>query len=263
MNQCYLVDTHLHLDMSPLGEAIPDVVRRARKAGVMQMITIGIDEDSSFRAVEIALSHDAVYAAVGVHPHDAVDIDVSVFERLREAAVENPGRVVAWGETGLDYAKSYSPVAVQKAVFSNQVEIACELGLPLIIHAREASDDALDLLGACLTPGCSGVFHCFSGDIPIAKRVLDLGFYISVTGVVTFKNAQLTRDVVRYVPADRLLVETDAPFLSPVPFRGKPNEPARVGLVAEEVARVRGITREEAACCTTRNAQVLFGLPSL
>lgn len=263
MNQCVLVDTHVHLDMSPLGGALSDVIQRARDAGVMQMITIGIDGESSLRAVEIALSHDAVYAAVGVHPHDAADINASTLEMLRVTAAENPGRVVAWGETGLDYAKAYSPVAVQKDIFSRQVEIACELELPLIIHAREASHDALDVLTESLTPGCSGVFHCFSGDISVAKKVLDLGFYISVTGVVTFKNAQLTRDVVRYVPSDRLLLETDAPFLSPVPFRGKPNEPARVTLVCDEVARVRGISREEVACCTTRNAQVLFGLPSL
>ncbi len=263
MKSCYLVDTHAHLDMSPLSDNVAAVLQRAAEAGVRQVITIGIDEKSSARALELACANPDVYSSVGVHPHDATSADASVIARLAAMASENPSEVVAWGETGLDYAKEYSPREIQKEVFAMQIDAACELGLPLVIHARDANEDALDILSARLKQGCKGVFHCFSGDREVAKRVLDLGFYISVTGVVTFKNAEVTRDVVRYVPSDRLLVETDAPFLSPVPFRGKPNEPVRVCLVAREVARVRKISEEEAACRTTGNAQDLFGLPAI
>ncbi len=263
MKSCYLVDTHAHLDMSPLDSTVSEVLERAAEQGVRQVITIGIDEKSSVKALETALEHAEVFSTVGVHPHDAAGIRAPVIEGLAAMARENSSKVKAWGETGLDYAKEYSPRSVQKDVFAMQIDAACELGLPLVIHARDANEDALDVLSARLKPGCTGVFHCFSGDRAVARRVLDLGFFISVTGVVTFKNAAVTRDVVRYVPADRLLVETDAPFLSPVPFRGKPNEPARVRIVAEEVARVRDISLEEAACCTTENAQALFGLPAL
>ncbi len=259
----YLVDTHAHLDMEPLSSNLPEVLERARQADVAQIITIGIDEHSSMKAVDIAARHQNVFSSVGVHPHDAANADQGVIDRLKALCVENPATVVAWGEVGLDYAKEYSPRKVQKHLFALQIAAACELGLPLIIHARDANEDALDILSAELKPGCTGVFHCFSGDTAVAERVLDLGFHISVTGVVTFKNAEVIRQVVAYVPEDRLLVETDAPFLSPVPFRGKPNEPARVRLVAEEVARVRNISFEEAMHCTTRNAQDLFALPGL
>ncbi len=263
MKSCYLVDTHAHLDMSPLGHNISAVLERAAEQGVRQVITIGIDQKTSARALEIAREHPDVYSSVGVHPHDAEGTDATVIDSLVNLARENLSKVVAWGETGLDYAKEYSPRNVQKEVFAMQIDAACALGLPLVIHARDANEDALAILSSRLKQGCTGVFHCFSGDRAVAERVLDLGFYISVTGVVTFKNAEVTRDVVRYVPADRLLVETDAPFLSPVPFRGKPNEPARVRIVADEVARVREISAEEAACRTTENAQALFGLPVL
>ncbi len=249
--------------MKPLSKDVAGAVSRAADEGVRQIITIGIDEGSSVQAVEIASTYEHVYSTVGVHPHDAANSDLSVIERLRGLAVKNAGNVVAWGEVGLDYAKEYSPRDVQKRLFSMQIGAAGELGLPLIIHARDANQDAIDILRAESSPGQRGVFHCFSGDIDIARRVLDLGFYISVTGVVTFKNAQVLRDVVSFCPSDRLLVETDAPFLSPVPFRGKPNEPARVSIVLEGVAQAKGVSREEAACFTTKNVQELFALPVL
>jgi len=219
MKSCYLVDTHAHLDMSPLSSSIAAVLERAEEAGVRQVITIGIDNDSSRRAVDIAMANPGVFASVGVHPHDAAAADASVIDGLVSLSRENPEKVVAWGEIGLDYAKEYSPRNVQKKLFTLQIGAACEVGLPLVIHARDANEDVLEILSDELQPGCRGVFHCFSGDTAVAKKVLDLGFYISVTGVVTFKNAAVTRDVVKYVPARRLLVETDAPFLSPVPFR--------------------------------------------
>ena len=263
MNSEYLVDTHIHLDISPLDADVAGVVARAAEVGVRQMITIGIDETSSSRAVAYATEFDNVYAAVGVHPHDASRVDDETFMRLERLAVSGRGSVVAWGEVGLDYAKEYSPRQVQQDVFARQIELACSLSLPLIIHARDANEDALAILEDSSRKGMNGVFHCFSGDVDIARRVLDLGFYISITGVVTFKNADVTRKVAAFVPDDRLLLETDSPFLSPVPFRGKPNEPARTTLVAREIARVRGVTIEEVACFTTRNARDLFGLPCL
>lgn len=263
METCYIVDTHAHLDMKPLSSDVDAVIRRASDDGVRQIITIGIDRLSSKRAVEIASEHPNVYASVGIHPHDAAKSDIDVIEFLQELASSHSDKVVAWGEVGLDYAKEYSPRHIQKDIFARQISAASALSLPLIIHAREANNDALDILASELEPGAKGVFHCFSGDIDVARRVLDMGFYISVTGVVTFKNAQGLRDVVAFCPSDRLLVETDAPFLSPVPFRGKPNEPARVSLVVKAVADIKEVSTREAACFTTQNAQDLFKLPAL
>ncbi len=255
----WLVDTHVHLDLLPLSEGLDAAIERAWDAGVVQMVTIGIDAQSSRRAVTIAEDYENVYAAVGIHPHDAAHVTADDFFSL-EGLLAHP-KVVAIGEIGLDYAKEFSPRHVQQEVFVSLLDLARRTGLPVVIHDREAHDDIL----ACIQPrleGLTGVFHCYSGDENLARRILDLGFYVSITGIVTFPKADILRSVVGYVPLDRLLIETDSPYLSPVPFRGRPNEPARVALVAEAIARIRNIPFEEVASCTSANARALFRLPS-
>lgn len=254
-----LVDTHVHLDLPPLLDDLDGVVARATDAGVIQMVNIGIDVESSSRAVTIAEDFENVFAAVGIHPHDAANVASDDLADL-EGLLAHP-KVVAVGEIGLDYAKEFSPAKLQRELFLSLLDLARRAGLPVVIHDRDAHEDTIGCIQS-FAGGLAGVFHCFSGDVSFARRVLDLGFYISITGIVTFPKADMLRSVVGYVPLDRLLVETDSPYLSPVPFRGRTNEPARVGLVAEAIARIRNIPFDEVASCTSLNARALFRLPS-
>ena len=253
-----LIDTHAHLDIPPLGGQEEEIVSRARDAGVTQIITVGVDLESSEKAVELASRFHNVYASIGVHPHDAKRVGDPEYDRLIDLSAHE--KVVAWGEIGLDYAKNYSPPSVQKRCFVRQLHMALELGLPVIVHDRDAHDDVLEILEGEVKGKIRGVVHCFSGDKGIARRVLDLGFMISVTGVVTFPKADQLKEVVRYVPLERMFLETDSPYLTPVPYRGKPNEPARVFYVAKEVAGLKGVSIEEVARCTSKNARDFFNL---
>jgi TatD DNase family protein len=254
-----LIDSHVHLDILPLAEDQSEAISRAEKAGVSQIITIGIDLASSKRNVELAKRFPQVYAAVGIHPHDAKGAsDQAYIELLELAGIPN---VVAWGEIGLDFVKEYSPRDIQLEVFCQQIQLARRVDLPIIVHDRNAHLETVEMLREEAAGTLKGVMHCFSGDVSLAKQVLDLGFFISVTGVVTFPKAKVVREVVSYVPLERLLVETDSPFLSPVPYRGKPNEPARVVHVAEEIARIKEVSLQEVARCTSANARDLFKLP--
>ncbi len=256
-----LVDTHAHLDMIQDNASIDEVLARAKAQGVSRVISVGIDIASSSRSVQYTQFFPQVFAATGLHPNDASGFDDMSLSRLRELAA-SPG-VVAWGEIGLDYYRDHTPRDVQKAAFEAQLHAASSMGLPVIIHDREAHEDCLAILrNFSRKSGISGVFHCFSGDTAMAEKVLDLGFFISFTGVITFPKAQDLTDVAKFVPFDRMLIETDSPFLSPVPFRGKPNEPARVRIVAERLADIRNVPTEEIARCTTENAEALFGLKS-
>lgn len=255
----YFVDTHAHLDMLSASHEIEDILSAARENGVAQILTIGIDLESSGKAVSIAERYKDVYAAVGVHPHDAINIQKSGFEEL--ISLSKSDKVVAWGEVGLDYAKKYTSEEVQKDVFERQVEIALKNNLPLIIHDRDAHADVFSVLDKFSGSGLRGVFHCYSGDTLLAEKVFEMGFYISITGVVTFKNAEELRLVVKNLPIERIMLETDSPFLSPVPYRGKENEPSRVRLVAEKVAEIKSLSVEEVAECTSKNVRDLFGLP--
>ena len=254
------IDTHAHLDIPPLSEDQPGAISRAEKAGVCQIITIGIDLASSKKSFELAERFPQVYAAVGIHPHDAKGASDEVYKELLELAVIP--NVVAWGEIGLDFVKEYSPRDIQRKVFRQQIQMAGQVDLPIIIHNRDAHVETVEILREETAGTLRGVMHCFSGDVKVAKQVLDLGFFISVTGVVTFPKAKVVKEVVRYVPLERLLIETDSPFLSPVPYRGKPNEPARVVHVAEEIARIKEVPLEEVAQCTSANARDLFRLPA-
>ena len=256
----HLVDTHLHLDFDAFNADRDAVVERAVAAGVTRMITIGISRETSRRAVALAEQYEAVYAAVGIHPNESAEWDETVKAELRELAAHP--KVVAIGEIGLDYYWDRVPRERQQAVFRAQLDLAAELGLPVVIHDREAHADALRVVQGWVAEAAPGerrgVFHCFSGDEEMARQALDLGFFIGVDGPVTFKNARRLQALVAALPLERLLVETDAPFLTPHPHRGKRNEPAYVRLVVEKVAALHGVSPAEVARTTTQNAVRLF-----
>jgi len=253
-----LVDTHCHLDMIDDGLYADRVIDRALAAGVKAVITIGIDMESSKKAVEFAHNNAGVYASVGIHPHHAGDLTDEALDVLESLARSQ--RVVAYGEIGIDTVKDYAPLPVQHSAFVRQLQLAKRLGLPVIIHNREAHEQIYELLRANGPFPAAGVIHCFSGDGATAKKFIDLGFYISIPGVVTFNNAQMLHDAVRTIPLSHLLVETDAPFLAPVPFRGKTNEPLYTLYTAQKIAELKDVTLDEVARQTTANVQKLFGL---
>ncbi|MEN6485183.1 MAG: TatD family hydrolase [Syntrophobacteraceae bacterium] len=255
-----LIDTHAHLDMPELGGDLDGVLTRAAAAGVGEIITIGVDLPSSCKALELARNCRRIYATVGVHPHDSFPLDEeAVGELIRLAGQE---RVVAIGEIGLDYYWDHQPRAVQQECLRRQLELAAEVALPVVFHIRNAYEDFMDIIRDYAGDLAGGVMHCFSGDWGVAEFCLDLGFYLSIPGTVTFPKSGVQQDVVRRAPADRLLVETDSPYLAPVPWRGKVNEPAFVACTARKVAELRDCTFEEIAGQTTGNARRAFGLPS-
>lgn len=253
-----LVDTHCHLDFPDYAEDLPAVLTRAAAAGVGRLLTVGIDLATSQQAVALAGLHDHVWSTVGVHPHHVKEVGPDDYRRLQALAADP--RVVAWGEIGLDYAKEYSPRAMQREHFARQVELAAACRLPLVIHDREAHVDTLAVLREAGELAAGGVMHCFSGDAALAEEVLGLGFFISVPGVITFNSTKTLQEAVRQVPLNRLLLETDAPFLAPVPRRGKRNEPALLPWIAQKVAELKGCTLDEVARATTANAVNLFRL---
>ena len=236
-----LIDTHAHLDL--LEGGLTQALQRAQDAGVTGVITIGIDVRSSRRAVELAHAFPQVRAVVGMHPHDASDLDGEALRELRRLAGDP--RVVGIGETGLDFYRNLSPRSQQERAFRSLLDLARELALPVVVHDREAHADAIRILEEYAPFDGKLVMHCFSGDLEMARAVLDMGGYISVAGPVTFNNAHKLQDVVRELPLERMLIETDCPFLSPHPFRGKPNSPERLVLIAEKVAELKGIPVDE------------------
>ena len=249
-----LVDSHCHLDFPDFAAERDAVIARARAAGIGTMLTIGtrLDEFAGVRA--IAEAYDDVWCSVGAHPHEAADHAATAATEL--AALAAHPRVIGIGETGLDYHYDHSPREVQQRVFRSHIAAARLSGLPLIVHAREADDDVARMLRD--EAATAGVLHCFSSGRRLAEAALELGFYISISGIVTFRNAEELHAIVRDVPLDRLLVETDAPYLAPVPYRGKRNEPAYVATTAAAVAALKGIEPEELAAATTENFFRLF-----
>ena len=259
----HLVDTHAHLDFRQFDADRGAVLGRAQAAEVAAVVNVGTDLASSRRAVALAAEYGQIYAAVGMHPHDAKGLDGAVRADLRELA-QQP-KVVAVGEIGLDYYRDRSPRDMQVRAFRAQLGWAGKMGKPVVIHDREAHDEVMDILTAWAQglQGSSlserlGVLHTFSGDLTMAERAIELGFYISISGPVTYKNAHRLARVVQALPLERILVETDCPFLTPHPHRGKRNEPAYVRLVAEKIAALRGISFADLAEATTANAQRLF-----
>lgn len=259
-----LIDTHAHLDFGQFDDDRNAVLDRAWQAGLIAIITIGIDLKTSRAAVALAEAHERVFATVGFHPHDAKRADAVALAELRELA-QHP-RVVAIGEMGLDFYRDRSPRDVQRRVFRRQLQIAAELGKPVVVHDREAHADTLEILQQWIAESQTtfseyrGVLHCFSGNLALAQAVIELGFFIGVDGPITYRNARKLPDIVKALPLDRLLVETDAPFLTPHPHRGQRNEPAYVRLVAEKIADTKNLPLEEVAQATTANAKALFQL---
>ena len=259
-----LFDTHTHLDDARYDSDREAMIARAREAGIEQMVTIGCDLATSQAAVKLAEQYPFVFASVGVHPHEVKHVADGWYAELRRLATGNR-KVVAYGEIGLDYHYNHSSPQEQRARFREQLQLAKELRLPVIIHTREAQDDTIAILREEGASEIGGVFHCFSGDAWLAKDALDLGFYISFSGILTFQNATMLRDIARSVPMDRLLVETDCPYLTPVPHRGKRNEPAFVRHVAEQLAAAKQgdhlYTADDIARITSENARRLFRIP--
>ena len=253
-----LIDSHAHIQGKEYAGDVEAVITRARDAGVDKIIAVGGagEMSSNDDAVALANLYENVYATVGMHPHDAKDVGAEELENLRDLTVHP--KVIAVGETGLDYYYSHSAHDVQRRVFMDFINLARETGLPLVVHERDAAQDAAQLLRSEGNGNLRGVIHCFTGNYEAACAYLDLGFYLSLTGIITFKNAESLRDVVRQVPLEKMLVETDSPYLTPVPHRGKRNEPAYVRLVAEAIAKIKGVSLEEIAQITTGNVRNLF-----
>ena len=254
-----LIDTHAHLSDEAYDGDRKEVIARARAAGVAQIVNVGFDLDSSRKAAALAREYDFIYAAAGVHPHDAARAPAGYLAELE--ALARGRKVVAVGETGLDFYRNLSPRPEQRRVFREQLALARELELPVIIHDRDAHEEVLKILRQDGLGPAGGVLHCFSGDWEMARECLRMGFYISFAGVVTYpKSTQLQRIAVD-LPPERLLIETDCPYLTPAPLRGKRNEPALVRRVLEQIAGLRGMPAAELAQLTTENARRLFRLP--
>lgn len=253
-------DTHAHLDLPPLSDEEGKVVARALEAGVTRILTVGIDAESSAKAVEIAHRNAGVYAAAGLHPHDASTLSDALLSRLD--ALSRCDKVVAIGETGLDFYRNRSPRDAQRAAFREQIRLARRRGLPVVVHDRDAHDEVLSILEEEKAAEAGGIIHCFSGDYVTAKRAVAMNFFVSIPGAVTYPKSETLAEVVRKLPLERLLIETDCPYLAPVPHRGKTNEPCFVPLVAAKIAEIRGLSVEDVARITTLNAVRLFRIPA-
>ncbi len=255
---CQLIDTHCHLDMQDYQDDIDQVLAKALNLGVKRIITVGIDLDSSRAAIRLAEKYPGVFATVGVHPHNVALLKDHDYEEL--AVLAKKSEVVAYGEIGLDFYYDHAPADVQIAHFGRQVDLAKQLDLPLVVHDREAHAEVLEILANAYPFKATGVMHCFSGDSAFAEAVIDLGFYVSIPGVITFKKAETLQEAVRNIPLERIILETDGPFLAPEPRRGRRNEPALLLFTAEKVAELKGLTLKEVAEVSTANAEKLFRL---
>lgn len=256
-----LIDTHAHLDMQEFDQDRDDVLKRAKNSGLTHVITVGIDLTASCNGMDLADKHACVFAAVGCHPHHAGTCDRKTLDRLAQLA--SRPKAVAWGEIGLDFYRNLAPPDVQRECFQLQLERANDLGLPVVIHDREAHGEVLAMLRRVGKRNGAGVIHCFSGDPGLALEFIHLGYSISIAGTVTYPKATRVQEVAASIPLDAMVLETDAPFLSPVPKRGKRNEPGFVTFTAREVARLRKMDLEEVARFTSRNAMALFSIPEV
>ena len=254
-----LIDSHAHLDMDDFDKDRSQVIERARKAGITHILTIGIDLPSSMKALRLAEEYDFIFSSIGYHPHNAELVSRSSLKKLSRMATEP--KIVAWGEIGLDFYRRRSSPEKQIEAFERQLDMAIHCNLPVIIHNREADKEVLEIIRKRDDSPYRGVIHCFSGDYDLAMAFIEMGFHISIPGTVTFKNAFRVQDVASRIPLDRLLVETDAPFLTPVPKRGKRNEPLFVTHTAKKIAALRNTNFHEVARRTSENTKRLFSLP--
>ncbi len=251
-----LIDSHAHLDDKRFDSDRDMLIKNLKDNGLDLVINIGADLQTSIASVSLAEKYENIYAAIGVHPHSAKEMDNSTIEILKSFAKRE--KVVAIGEIGLDFHYDNSPRDVQRKWFKEQLKLAKEVDLPVVIHTREASQETFDILKEAQDGKLRGVLHCYSGSVEMALEYIKLGFYISLGGPVTFNNAKVSREVAKAVPLDKLLIETDCPYLTPVPYRGKRNEPIFVKYVAETIAEIRGISLEELGEATNRNTKELF-----
>ena len=251
-----LFDTHVHLNARQFMEDRDEVIARAFEQGVKYMVVVGFNDETIPLAIDIAEEYETIYAAVGWHPVDAIDFRDTHYEYIKE--LSNHEKVVAIGEMGLDHHWDTSPKDIQERVFRRQIQLAKEVNLPIIIHNREATEDVLRILKEENAAEIGGIMHCYSGTVDQIKPCLDMNFYLSLAGPVTFKNAKEAKEVATHIPLDRLLIETDAPYLAPHPYRGKRNEPAYVTKVAETIAELRGLDYDEVCRITTENALAIY-----
>jgi TatD DNase family protein len=253
-----LIDSHAHLEMPEFKKDLEGVIQRAMESGVEYIFTVGTEERDWRRALEIANTHPSIYAILGIHPHNAKEIGDQTYPLLKDLCKNK--KVKAYGEIGLDFFRNLSPRDIQLKRFREQIELAKELGLPIVVHDREAHQETMEILKSEKAEKCGGIIHCFSGDYEMAKVCIDMGFYISIPGSITFKNAESFREIVKRIPLDSLLVETDAPFLTPEPFRGKRNEPSYVRYTAQKVAEIKKVSFDKVAEVTTENALRVYRL---
>jgi TatD DNase family protein len=251
-----LFDTHAHLDDDRFDKDRDETIMQCQRDGVELILNAGSNIETSVKAIALAKKYEFIYAAVGVHPHDAAEMDEETAGVL--AALAGNKKVRAIGEIGLDYHYDFSPRDVQKQRFVEQIDLARQLKLPVIVHDREAHGDVMDIFKKTRIKGVGGVLHSFSGSAEMALECIKLGLYISISGPVTFENARKTVEAVKQVPLDMLLIETDSPYLTPVPYRGKRNYPGYVRFVAEKIAEIKGISFEEVARQTLENGKRLF-----
>ncbi|MEK3993173.1 TatD DNase family protein [Paenisporosarcina quisquiliarum] len=252
------IDTHVHLNADQYEEDLQEVINRALEANVKKMVVIGFDRITIERAMELVEQYSFIYAVVGWHPVDAIDCTEEDLKWIEELAAHE--KVVGIGEMGLDYHWDKSPKNVQQILFRKQIRLAQKVKLPIIIHNRDATEDVIRILQEEEAHITGGIMHCYGGSVETAKQCIEMNFMISLGGPVTFKNAKKPKEVATKIPLENLLIETDAPYLTPHPYRGKRNEPALVTLVAEEIARLKGISIEEVAEVTTKNAELFFGI---
>ncbi|MFP7313603.1 TatD family hydrolase [Bacillus sp. FSL P4-0322] len=251
-----LFDTHAHLNAEQYNEDLEQVIERAKSEKVEKIVVVGFDRPTITRAMELIEEYDFIYAAIGWHPVDAIDMTDEDLAWIKDLSQHE--KVVAIGEMGLDYYWDKSPKDVQKEVFRRQIALAKEVKLPIVIHNRDATEDVVTILKEEGAAEVGGIMHCFTGSLETAKACMEMNFYISFGGPVTFKNAKKPKEVVKEIPSEKLLIETDCPYLTPVPFRGKRNEPSYVKYIAEQIAELREISFEELAELTTKNAKKVF-----
>ena len=249
-----LIDTHSHIYYDKYKNDLPQVIHNANNNNVSKIICVGVDIETSKKSIKIAEKYDMVYATAGYHPHESKETQINYLEQLKKILSHN--KVIAVGEMGLDYCYKISDSKIQRKIFREQLELARELDMPAIIHNRESDDDLLnDIKSSKIT---KGVIHCFASNLEFANKLLDIGLHISFTGMITF--VKELQDVVKQIPLDKIMVETDSPYLAPIPHRGKRNEPYMVNFIAEEIAKIKGLTLEEVAKTTTKTARDFFGI---
>lgn len=254
-----LFDSHAHITDEKFDEDREQLIDLLRQEGVSNIVNPGVDTQTSIDAIELAEQHDFIYAAVGYHPHEVENISDVDIEKIKELALSSD-KVVAIGEIGLDYYYDFSPREKQKEYFIKQIQLANELGLPFVVHDRDAHGDCFDIIKKYKAPETGCVLHCYSGEVELAKEYIKLGCYISIPGTLTFKNNRKTIDVVKEIPMEWMLIETDSPYLAPVPMRGKRNNPSYVKYVADKIAEIKGMSYDEVCRITSENAKKFFAI---